>query len=168
MIRALRFNRPPPLQKPVISHPLDRLTCYKGTIYEMYQEHPVSEYMPFHSVEVTGKLSLKELANEQCEYRFRLNWELNPIWRSYFKALIRGLTVHFEGAVMGLICFPADLETSYQRVKQAIAQANDWYAVERAALILKVIAKDQERQAAKEMEENRRMGLHRQFGNLEL
>jgi hypothetical protein len=69
---------------------------------------------------------------------------------------------------MLLICRPADLEPSYQRSKGAIAQANQWYAEERERLISIVIAKDEERRAAEELEQNRRLGLRRQFDYLPL
>jgi hypothetical protein len=69
---------------------------------------------------------------------------------------------------MVLTSLPANLEWSYQRTKAAIERASLWYAEERERLISRVIAKDEERRAARELEQNRQFCLRRQFEYLEL
>ena len=124
--------------------------------------------MALSGIEVTRKLSLKELGDERCEYRFELNAATDPVWRLYLKKLLPDVSIQFDSQMMVWTCFPADLEWSYQRTKDAIAQANFWYAEEREQLISMVAARDEERQAAREMEQNRKSGLRQQFECLRL
>ena len=162
------FKASKPSVKPTVVHPLERLTFYNGTIYEIYQGQIGREYMALSGVEVARKLSLKELEDDRCEYRFELNLPTDAIWRRYFKNRLPGCPVQFEGKTMILTCLPKDLEAHYQRIKTAFAEANYWYAEEREQLIPTVTDKDEERRAAQEMEENRKLGLRRQFDCLDL
>ena len=168
--RALRSNlKTKPPARPKIRHCLEKLTFYNGKIYGLRRKQLSKVYMPLPDVEVVKKLSFKELGDGQCEYRFELDAVTDPIWRWFFqKHLSELLSVQFQNNVMVFACRPANLESSYEGIKDAIAQANAWYQEEREDLIPKVIAKDDERLAAREMEENRQLGLQRQFDYLEI
>ena len=166
--RTFRFRAPKLPQKPAVRHSLESLTFFNGTICHVCHERPVGEYLPLSGIEIIGKLSWKELDDERCEYRFAMNLATDLVWRCFFKWVQPELPVSFEGKVLVLTCLPADLELSYQGIKNAIAQANLWYAEEREQLIPQVIARDEARQAAREMEDNRQTGLRRQFEYLEI
>lgn len=167
---AFRSNlntRPP--ARPKVRHCLEALTFYDGKIYGLRRAQLSKVYMPLPDVEVAKKISFTEIDGEQCEYRFELNTATDPIWRWFFqKHLSELLAVQFQNNVMAFACRPANLESSYERIKDAIAQANAWYQEEREGLISKVIAIDDERRAAREMEANRQLGLRRQFDYLEV
>jgi hypothetical protein len=166
--RALRFKPRQRITRPAIIHPFESLTFHNGTVYEMHHGQLSREYMALSGVEVVKKTSLKELDGERCEYRFELNMPTDLIWRCYFQRHLPAFPVQFEGRTMTLTCRPANLESNYERARAAIVEANLWYAEEREQLIPRVIAKDEERQALREMEENRRLGLRRQFECLEI
>jgi hypothetical protein len=166
--RALGFNSAKPAARPPIQHPLENLTFCNGTIHQLHHGQLAGEYMALSGIEVVRKLSLKELDGERCEYRFELNMAPDVIWGLYGKSLLPDISMQFEGQVMVLTCLPACLEWSYQRAKDAIARANLWYAEEREQLISRVLARDEDRQAAKELERNRKLGLRRQFECLQL
>jgi hypothetical protein len=166
--QAFRFHAPKLPQKPAVRHPLESLTFYNGTICHVCHERPAGEYLPLSGIEIIGKLSWKELDDERCEYRLVMNLATDLVWRCFFKWVQPELPVSFEGKGLVLTCLPSDLELSYQGIKNAIAQANLWYAEEREQLILRVIARDEAREAAREMEENRQTGLRRQFECLDL
>jgi hypothetical protein len=161
--RALGLRPVPPPELPDLPHPLESLTFCNGTVCQMHGTQLGGEYMALSGIEVVRKHSFSELDDERCEYRFELNLATDSIWRWMFQQPAPRLPVRFEGRVMVLTCLPADLEGSYRRIKQAIARANVWYARERERLIPQVIAQDEERQAARELEQNRRVGLQRQF-----
>ena len=97
-----------------------------------------------------------------------MNTATDPVWRWFLQKLLPGLQVQFENKVMALTCLPADLEGNYQRINRSMARANLWYAEEREQLIPVVIARDVERQTAKEMENNRRWGIRKQFDCLQI
>ena len=78
------------------------------------------------------------------------------------------MPVRFESNVMVLTCHHADLELSYHKVKEAILQANLWYEEEWEELVAQVTAVDAERRLARELEENRKTGLRRQFEGLQI
>ena len=155
-------------ERPAVRHALERLTFSNGTIYETNGEPLSREYLALSPVGIVSKLSLRELDVEGCEYRFELNTATDPVWRWFLQKLLPGLQVQFESKVMALTCLPADLEGNYQRIKRSMAQANLWYAEEREQLIPFVIARDVERQTAKEMEQNRRWGIRKQFDCLQI
>jgi hypothetical protein len=166
-LRALKSSRAP--ARPALQHPLQDLTFFDGAIYHLRQGQPGAEYLSLSGVEVIAKISLKELGGNRCEYRFELNLAIDAVWRAFFAHQLPGdRSVRLEGRTLVLSCQPSDLEETYQRVKRAMEGANQWYAEEREALISRVIASDEEREAAREMEENRKTGLRRQFEFLEL
>ncbi len=167
--RALGLDSPLSLpEKPLIRHSLENLTFCNDTIYEMRNGRLSEEYLALPKVEVVAKLSLKELNDEQCEYRFKLNAATDPVWRCFFKKRLPEMPVRIESNAMVLTCLPANMEWSYHKVKEAILQANLWYEEEREDLISQVVARDDERRQAREMEENRKMGLRRQFESLQV
>jgi len=168
LTRALKFSLVRTPARPAVAHPLESLTFSNGTIYQLQGEQLAGEYMGLSGIDIVRKLSFRELDEERCEYRFELNSPTDPVWRFYLKKLLPNVTVHFESKVLVLTCRPADLEWSYQRAKTAIAQASHWYGEERERLISRVIAKDEDRRAARELERNRKMGLRRQFEYLQL
>jgi hypothetical protein len=154
--------------RPQVLHPIESLTFHNGAICHLSNDQVAGEYMGLSGIEVIRKLSLKELADERCEYRFELTVPTDPIWRFYVKKLLPDVCLQFESRTLVLTCPPANLEWSYLRTKEAIEQANLWYAEERECLISVVMGRDEERRTAREMEENRKFGLRRQFEHLEL
>jgi hypothetical protein len=165
---ALGFNRARLPIRPAPQHPLENLTFHSGTLCQIQQGQIAAEYMALSGVEIVGKQSLKELNDERCEYRFELNMVTDPIWRLYVNRCLPDVLARFESKVMILTCLPVVLERSYQRIRNAIEQANAWYGEEREQLIATVIDRDEQRRAAREMEQNRKVGLRRQFEHLEL
>ena len=168
LARRLRFGPPRPPRRPAIRHSLDRLTLHEGAICEIHRGQPGRLYLVFSDVEVVRKLSFHELNHGQCEYRFELNGPPDLVWRCYFRSLLPGFPARIDARVLTLLCSPAELESSYEQVKEAIAWANAWHAEEWEELIEIVTARDEELRAAREMEENRRTGLQRQFDYLPL
>ena len=155
-------------EKPAVRHALENLTFCNGTIYEMRNGRLFDQYLGLPEIEVVAKLSLRELVNEQCEYRFRLNAMPDPVWRCFFKKRLPEMPVRFESNVMVLTCPPANLEWGYHKAKEAMLQANLWYEEERDDLIPQIVARDDERRLAKELEQNRKNGLRRQFEGLQI
>jgi hypothetical protein len=166
--RAFKSNAVRPPSRPALQHPYETLTFRDGTIHQVHQGQIAGEYMALSGIGVVRKVSLRELGDERCEYRFELNTSTDPVWRLYLKRLLPEVSIQFECQLMTLTCRPADLERSYERTGDAIIQANAWYAEEREQLISEVMARDAERQAAREMEHNRKLGLRRQFECLPL
>jgi hypothetical protein len=167
--RALRFRpqvRTP--AKPTMVHPLEKLTFHDGAVFEIYQGQPGRPYMSLPEVQVVNKLSLKEIDDRLCEYRFELNVAADVLWQRFFSKVSSPHFVQFAGKNMILTCAPANLEASYQRIKECISWANFWYAKEREQLIAQVLAQDEAHRSAAEMNENRRNGLRRQFEFLPL
>ncbi len=168
LARMLGFGSPRPPHRPAIRHALERLTLHNGAICEIHRGQPGRPYLFPGGVEVVRKLSFRELNHRQCEYRFELNGPTDLVWRCFIRTLLPGFPVRIDGKVMALLCSPAELESSYEQVKEAMAWANAWHAEEWEELIAKVSARDEELRAAREMEENRRTGLQRQFDYLPL
>jgi hypothetical protein len=166
VFRSNPSTRPP--ARPKVRHCLEKLTFYNGRIYGLRRERLSKVYMPLPDVEVAKKSSFTEIDGGRCEYHFELNTATDPIWRWFFQKHLPDFPVEFQSNTMVFACRPANLESSYERIKASIAQANVWYQDERAELIPKVIAKDDERLAAREMEANRQVGLRRQFDCLEV
>lgn len=164
----LGFRRRKHLRRPAISHPIDNLIILNGAIFQVRGEQLGGEYLALSGIEIVRKLSLKELDDERCEYRFELSGGTDGVWRLLFKAALARPTVRFERNVLVLTCLPVNLELNYEQVRGAVQQANALYAEERESLIPRVIARDEERNAAREMAENRKTGLRRQFECLEL
>jgi hypothetical protein len=119
-------------------------------------------------VEVVKKLWFRELDDRQCEYRFELNAAPDSIWLCFFRRLFSDLSVRIENKTLVVVCFPADLEPTYEQIKDAMAWANLWHAEERDALIEKVQAQQEAEQATRELEENRKHSLKRQFDELQI
>ncbi|MFO1475651.1 MAG: hypothetical protein U1F98_03240 [Verrucomicrobiota bacterium] len=164
---GINFRRPQP--RPATSHPLEDLTFVDGAIRLCRKGQAPVEYLMISGLQVLAKKSLLELQDGRCEYRFELNGITDSTWRTFFaKLLPAGLSVRFEPRILVLTCPPAELESRYNQVKSALWGANDWYAEEREDLIRKVTELDDARQAAAEMEENRKAGLRRQFECLDL
>ena len=168
LVRALGFGQSDTPRRPVLRHPLERLIFHNFAIYEVYRGQPGRLYMSLSNVEIVRKLSLREFDTGQCEYRFELSAPADPIWTFYFRRLAPDLAVRFENKSMVLVCFPPDLESSYSQIKDGFAFANHWHADEREALLKKITAQDEAQQAMREMEENRKRGLQKQFDYLEL
>jgi hypothetical protein len=168
LCRALGLIPVRPAARPDLPHPLENLTFCNGTIYQMHGGQLGGEYMPLSGIEVVKKISFEERDDEQCEYRFELNMATDSIWRWMFQKPAPRLPVRFEGRVMVLTCLPTNLDGTYQRVKEALARANLWYAQEREQLIPRVIAQEEEQEAARELKQNRKLGLQRQFDGLQL
>jgi hypothetical protein len=168
LARLLGLGPPEPPARPPIRHPLDRLVFHNFAIYELYRGSPGRKYMALSNVEVTRKLSFRELASGECEYRFEVNAAPDPVWDCYVKKLLPDAGVRFENRVLVLVCFSADLETRFEQTRRALAWANFWHTEEREALLARISARDEAEDNAREMEENRRLGLKRQFDNLEI
>jgi len=166
--RLLGFSAPRTPRRPLLNHPIDELTVFNGVLCRVHPDQISTEYMDLPEIEVVRKVSLRELEDGRCEYRFELNSATDGFWRFYYKRLVPDVAVQFEGPGLVMVCFPAELEASYQKVRDGIAWANGWYGEELGRLVPLVMARDEERQAAREMEMNRKIGLRRQFDYLEL
>jgi hypothetical protein len=159
---------PSPAVGPALRHPLEDLTFCNGTICRIRADQLGGEYMGLSGIELVRKVSLQELDDERCEYRFEFNVPPDTLWRWLFQRVTPGLPVRFEGRLLILTCLPSNLDATYRSVKQAIQRTNVWYARERERLIPRVIAQDEAREVARELEKNRRLGLQRQFESLPL
>lgn len=154
--------------KLLFAHPVERLTFQNHLIYELHRGQPGREYLPLAGVEILRKLSWRERSDDSCEYRFELNAAPDNFWQSLFQRFFPGLQARFDSRTLIVVCAAAELEATFQSVKQAMLLANAWYAEEREMLIAQIIPLDAQRRAAVELEENRRRGLQMQFESLEL
>jgi hypothetical protein len=168
LARLFGFGPPEVPRRPEIRHPLERLVFHNFTIYELHRGHPGRQYLSLPDVEVVRKLGWRELGNGQCEYRFELNAAPDSIWHCFYKCLLSDSVARFENKTMVLVCFPADLESAYEQIKEAMAGANVWHADERDELIEQVQALHETELAAREREEARKLGLCQQFDELQL
>lgn len=124
--------------------------------------------MSLADAQIVKKMSLREFETGHCEYRFEMNGPVDAVWLGFFKRIMPDFPVRFENRTMTFACFPQDLESTYDQIRDAVAAANVWHAEEREALLLRITAHDESQQATREMEENRKQGLLRQFDGLEL
>jgi hypothetical protein len=168
LARALGFGPPESPKRPEVRHPFGRLVFHNFAIYELYRGQPGRQYMALTNVEVVNKLSLREFETGQCEYRFELSTAVDAIWLGFFKRLLPDTNVRVENKTMVIVCFPSDLELAYEQTKDAVFGANIWHMEEREALLMKITAHNEAQQAMREMEENRKQGLQRQFDGLDL
>jgi hypothetical protein len=168
MVRGLGLSSHKEPQRPKIPHPVENLIFHNFAIYEIYRGQPGRQYISMADVEVLRKLSFRELETGSCEYRFELKAAPDPIWQFFFKRLSREVAVRFENRTMVLCCLPSQLETNYERLRDAIVMANAWHREEREELLVKINVQIEALQAAQEAEENRRFGLQRQFDGLDI
>jgi hypothetical protein len=154
--------------KPAILHPVEKLTLHNCGLFELYRGQPARPYLPLPDIEVVKKVSLSELGDGRCEYRFELNATTDGTWRCFFQRLFPSTEARLDNKFLMIVCTPQALEAIYYVVKEAMLVANEWYANDRDLLIPLVMALDEHRRAVTELEENRKLGLRNQFEGLEL
>jgi len=167
--RALKSQPEPALPiKPTILHPVEKLTLHNCGLFELYRGEPARPYLPLPGIWVVNKLSLVELKEGLCEYRFELNAVPDTIWKCFFQRVFPSTQARFDHKYLMIVCKPDELEGTYFEIKDAMLMASEWYAEDRDQLIPLVMALDEHRQAQAELEENRKLGLRNQFEGLPL
>jgi len=155
-------------EKPTVLHPVEKLTLHNCSLFELYRGQPARPYLSLPAIGVLNKVSLIELQDGLCEYRFELNAMPDGIWKCFFQRLFPSARARYDANFLMIVCEPEELEETYSEIKDAMLMANEWYAEDRDHLIPLVMALDEHRQALAEMEENRRLGLRNQFEGLEI
>jgi len=125
-------------------------------------------YMHTLAVSVVAKLKVEETTGNNCRYFFRLDVEPCPVWQEIFQINLRDETVGIIGDVMSFECIPANLESRYNRTKEAITKTNADFAAGRERLVAEL--QERERQETKWRKESSeaREQIEQQFNSLEL
>jgi hypothetical protein len=150
------------------NHPLNELTVQDGNLIRRDPARGNSEYLDTPRIQVTAKKLATEMGSNEVHYAFDLNASTDATWVEIF-LLHRGDTLAIiHGAKLEFRCIPANLESRYNRIKEAIVQTNDAYEAHKAALTTKVAELDVQRQHAAEAQAAHAAVVRDQFDKLQL
>jgi hypothetical protein len=118
--------------------PLEHLSVRDGALSLAAGAHPPLPYLATGAVRITGKNNLVDLGAGVVSFMFALSEAPDPTWVAAFVAARSGQVAEIQGAQVDLHCKPADLETSFLKLKDLIAQTNARYEQTRAEVIEQV------------------------------
>jgi len=132
------------------------LTIKDGEVYSFVSGGPDLKVELHDRISVTRKESYEirpEIYGENkiC-YIFRLSESPNPLWLAIFSKYLNPDLYRFQGDLLRVITYPAELESSYFILKDRLTEINDDYA--KAKAYLPVIAKNQDDTRVLEAEKN--------------
>jgi hypothetical protein len=150
-------------------HPVEYLSVRSGKLmYQHAASDRAEEYLNTPQIEVTGKEGHRELGSTEVAYTFTLNAAPDPTWSQFFAAYLGDPKAKIVGAKLVIHCIPANLETRYQKAKEAVAKANQVYVGHKASLIEEIKQLDTQREQAGNARNARSEAITTQFGNLPL
>jgi hypothetical protein len=148
-------------------HPLNELTVRDGLLMRS-QNGSVAPYLNTPPIAIEDRQGLSELAANDVFYYFKINRVPDQTWEEIFRHLLEGATASFEFGRLVIRCDPANLESRYNRVKDAIAKTNSAYAAHKAELIVRVKELDEQRRREDKEQARRTKIITDQFNNLKL
>jgi hypothetical protein len=151
-----------------MEHPIDKLSLF-GEGLAITSAHGDQEpYMHTAPVSVVAKLRVEQTTGNYCRYFFRLNIDPCSVWQKIFQINLRDGTLNIIGEEMSLECIPANLESRYDRTKDAITKTNADFAAEREKLVAQLKEKERQETEAAKNRAAARAQIEQQFNSLEL
>jgi len=156
------------MTSPMDHFPLEHLSIRDGALSLAAGAHPPLPYLETAAVRITGKNNLVELGGGVVSFMFALSEAPDATWIAAFATARSGLDAEIQGAQVDLHCKPGDLETSFGKLKDLIANTNERYAQTRAQLVEQVTTLGQTRRDTVTVAAERVRSVADQFDRLQL
>jgi hypothetical protein len=153
----------------MVQHPLDKLSVRGGELF--YNDGSSLGPMPYLDtpmLTIEARDRCHDVGGDEVLYSFKLSGDADETWRELFKRTLEGAKAAVIGSSLELQCIPANLQSHYSKVKEALRQTNNAYVEHKTAIIHDVEQITIRREQKQQAEEMRRQTLREQFETLEL